>query len=75
MWKEMQGKEIFGTTHEGIWYTCDHCENKVIQKGNIKVHIESKHEGIWYTCDHCEYKVIQKGNIKVHIGTWYFVYL
>ena len=32
--------------HEGIRFYCDQCEYKVTQKGDLRVHKQSKHENI-----------------------------
>ena len=37
-------KKRFETKHEGISYSCQQCEDKVAQRGNVKEHKESHHE-------------------------------
>ena len=39
--------------HEGITYSCEHCDYKAKWKGDLLQYVESMHEGVTYTCDHC----------------------
>ena len=47
-------KKRFETKHEGVSYSCQQCEDKVAQRGNVKEHKESRRSRrSLYSCDHC----------------------
>ena len=61
--------------HKGVKFSCDQCDYKATQKGNLLSHIKAIHEGIKISCDQCDYKATQKGNLLSHIkaiheGVW-----
>ena len=49
-----------------VRYSCDQCDHKATQKGDLKKHIDSVHGDVWYPCDQCDHKARQKGNLKTH---------
>ena len=49
-----------------VRYSCDQCDHKATQKGDLKKHIDSVHGDVWYSCDQCDYKTKWKGNLKAH---------
>ena len=48
-------------------FSCELCEYKATQKGNLLRHIKSTHEGVKFPCEQCEYKAKYKGNLLKHI--------
>ena len=52
------------------WYSCDMCEYKSIQRGNLKRHLANKHNinVKWFSCDKCEYKCKERSNLKQHLA-------
>ena len=51
---------------EGDIYSCNRCEYKATQPGNLKIHQQSKHEGVRYFCDQCEYQATRQEHLNVH---------
>ena len=38
----------------GIKFSCDQCDYKATQKGNVGTHIKFKHKGIENPCGQCD---------------------
>ena len=39
--------------------TCDKCDYKLTEKGNLDEHYNSTHKKLFFTCDKCDYKHTQ----------------
>ena len=48
-------------------YSCDLCEYKTKQKGDLKKRIEFLHGNAPHSCDQCDYKAKLKWGLKRHI--------
>ena len=44
------------SVHEGVTYSCEHCDYKAKQKSDLLRHVQSLHEAVTYSCEHCDYK-------------------
>ena len=53
--------------HEGITYSCEHCDYKAKWKGDFLQYVQSMHEGVTYTCDHCDHKAKWKSDLLRHV--------
>ena len=65
-----KGKEQLRHTrsiHKGVKLSCDQCDYKATQKGNLLKHIKAIHEGIKFSCDQCSYMATRKGSLFRHI--------
>ena len=49
--------------HEGVYYSCDHCEYTVTHKRQLQRHLIAKHEEPSYQCQECEYRL---DSLKYH---------
>ena len=50
--------------HEGLTYSCDHCDHKAKRKSDLLQHVQSVHEGITYSCEHCDHKAKRKSKFS-----------
>ena len=50
--------------HEGVRYSCNYCDYKATQPGNLKTHKSSVHEGLGYACSYCQYIATKQDNLK-----------
>ncbi|KAJ8983726.1 hypothetical protein NQ317_009162 [Molorchus minor] len=68
---EIFGKEtLSGNINDVEMYTCETCQFKTKQKGNLKRHIlvhREDYEVEMYTCEKCQYKTKKEGNLKKHL--------
>ena len=55
--------------HEGMRYTCDQCDYKFTDTGNLDKHVKTIHGGIHYPCSQCDYKATQKPYLKSHVSS------
>ena len=53
--------------HEGVFYHCDQCKQKVTRVSTLKRHVESNQEGVFYHCDQCKQKVTKVSKLKRHV--------
>ena len=59
--------------HDGFKkYSCEFCDYKASQKGNLQQHVQSIHVGVKYSCEFCDYKASQKGHLKQHVQSIQF---
>ena len=49
--------------HKVARYSCDQCEYKTIDQGNLTKQRKSKHYGVGYICDQCEYIAIRQSSL------------
>ena len=50
-------------------YTCDQCDYKFTDTGNLDKHVKTIHGGIHYPCSQCDYKATQKPYLKSHVSS------
>ena len=50
----------------GIVHSCNLCDHKATQQGQLNTYQQSKHEGLRYSCKQCEYQATLRGNLKTH---------
>ena len=43
------------SVHEGMKYSCGHCEYQATQKGHLEQHRRSVHEAMKYACGQCKH--------------------
>ena len=56
--------------HKGVRYSCDHCNYKATQLGNLKTHIKAVHLKVKnYHCEDCEYRTPLLSTLKRHVNT------
>ena len=48
-------------------YSCEYCEYKSSQKGDLKIHKKSIHDGVKYSYEYCDCKATEKGNLQRHV--------
>ena len=63
------------STHERIFYPCDHCSYEAIRKDHLKSHDETVHKAIRYSCDQCKYICSRKERLKQHMVVTHEVYI
>ena len=63
------------STHERIFYPCDHCSYEAIREDHLKSHDETVHKAIRYSCDQCEYICSRKERLKQHMVVTHEVYI
>ena len=62
-------KHINTLIHKQVWYNCDQCDHKAINKYCLKKHAKAKHNEVRYSCGQCEFKVGTKKVLMLHIDT------
>ena len=62
-------KHINTLIHKQVWYNCDQCDHKAINKYCLKKHAKAKHNEVRYSCGQCEFKVGTKKVLTSHIET------
>ena len=63
------------STHERIFYPCDHCSYEAIRKDHLKSHDETVHKAICYSCGQCKYICSRKERLKQHKVVTHEVYI
>ena len=53
--------------HQGIKYSCNHCDSEFTLQSSLQTHIQSKHEGINYPCNQCDYQATRRYKLQTHI--------
>lgn len=47
-------------------YSCDNCDFKAAEVGNLRMHTFYKHGGKTYSCDKCDFKAQRQSGLKFH---------
>ena len=54
------GLVVFRSYNKGVKYSCNQCNFKGTQRGNLKIHIK-------FPCELCDYKATYKTSLLTHI--------
>ena len=52
--------------HPLLSYSCDNCDFKAAEVGNLRMHTFYKHGGKTYSCDKCDFKAQRQSGLKFH---------
>jgi len=47
-------------------FSCEKCDYRARNRGDMKKHVLAIHEGVRYPCDQCSYRATQQGHLKMH---------